>query len=149
MDGYVLDTGILVNYIRGSDLAKKTESRFHLFDESTYSYISVVSVGEIYSLAKQLRWGVEKQKLLLALLREIPWININSDKILDSYAEIDFYSLNKNSGKKLPSQYSAIQMGKNDLWIAATASVLNCSLITLDNDFNHLDGSFLDVIHPS
>jgi len=38
-------------------------------------------------------------------------------------------------------------MGKNDLWIAATASVLNASLITTDKDFVHLDKEFLKLLH--
>jgi predicted nucleic acid-binding protein len=36
-------------------------------------------------------------------------------------------------------------MGKNDLWIAATASVLEATLLTLDHDFNHLRNEFLQV----
>jgi predicted nucleic acid-binding protein len=37
-------------------------------------------------------------------------------------------------------------MGKNDLWIAATASVLDIPLMTTDNDFTHLDAVFLKLI---
>ena len=40
---------------------------------------------------------------------------------------------------------SSRSMGKNDLWIAATASVLNVPLLTTDKDFLHLDGHFLDL----
>ncbi len=36
-------------------------------------------------------------------------------------------------------------MGKNDLWIAATASVLGARLLTTDNDFEHLKGKYLDL----
>ena len=36
-------------------------------------------------------------------------------------------------------------MGKNDLWLAATASVLNLTLITSDQDFNHLAPTFLSL----
>jgi predicted nucleic acid-binding protein len=36
-------------------------------------------------------------------------------------------------------------MGKNDLWIAATAYILDATLLTADGDFDHLNGSFLDV----
>jgi len=36
-------------------------------------------------------------------------------------------------------------MGKNDLWIAATASVLEATLLTTDFDFDHLKGVFLEV----
>jgi len=38
-------------------------------------------------------------------------------------------------------------MGKNDLWIAATASVLNAALVAIDHDFDHLSSVFLDVIY--
>ena len=36
-------------------------------------------------------------------------------------------------------------MGKNDLWIAATASVLDLTLLTTDKDFDHLKDVFLDL----
>jgi predicted nucleic acid-binding protein len=36
---------------------------------------------------------------------------------------------------------------KKDLRIAATASLLNAKLLTIDSDFNHLDGVFLEVIY--
>jgi tRNA(fMet)-specific endonuclease VapC len=36
-------------------------------------------------------------------------------------------------------------MGKNDLWIAATTSVLDAILLTTDNDFDHLHNEFLQV----
>jgi predicted nucleic acid-binding protein len=34
-------------------------------------------------------------------------------------------------------------MGKNDLWIAATACVTHLPLITTDRDFDHLDATHL------
>jgi len=37
-------------------------------------------------------------------------------------------------------------MGKNDLWIAATALLTNSKLITTDSDFRHLDDTFFEVI---
>lgn len=40
---------------------------------------------------------------------------------------------------------TARSMGKNDLWIAATASILSAKLLTTDNDFDHLDGVYLDL----
>jgi predicted nucleic acid-binding protein len=42
---------------------------------------------------------------------------------------------------------TARNMGKNDLWIAATASVQSATLITTDKDFDHLNGVFLPVIY--
>jgi len=34
-------------------------------------------------------------------------------------------------------------MGKNDRWIAATASVPDMDLLTSDKDFEHLDGAYI------
>jgi len=41
-----------------------------------------------------------------------------------------------------------VTVGKNDLWIAATAQVTNSKLVTTDKDFDHLDGVFIDIINP-
>jgi tRNA(fMet)-specific endonuclease VapC len=38
-------------------------------------------------------------------------------------------------------------MGKNDLWIAATASFYECRLLTMDLDFQHLHEKFIDVVY--
>ncbi len=72
-------------------------------------------------------------------------IDINSGDLdlLTAYAEIDAFSKNKLPGSPLGT--SAVTMGKNDLWIAATAKVANAVLITIDSDFNHLNGRFIQV----
>jgi predicted nucleic acid-binding protein len=36
-------------------------------------------------------------------------------------------------------------MGKNDLWIASLAAILNLELITTDADFDHLHNVFFPV----
>jgi len=38
-------------------------------------------------------------------------------------------------------------MGKNDLWIAATASAFDIRLITTDKDFDHLKDQFIDLLY--
>ncbi len=38
-------------------------------------------------------------------------------------------------------------MGDNDIWVAATASVLNANLLTTDHDFDHLNGIFVNVFY--
>ena len=70
--------------------------------------------------------------ILLHYLREI-----------ERYAEIDAFSQGKL--KDRPLSISARNMGKNDLWIAATASILNATLLTTDLDFNHLHNVFLNL----
>ena len=109
--------------------------------------ISIVSKGEVYSLAIQRDRGRAKLTLLGELLRKLPVVDINSEQIVQRYAEIDSYSLSKDRKRPLPAGQTARVMGKNDLWIAATASLLNAKLLTIDHDFNHLDGVFLDLIY--
>ena len=36
-------------------------------------------------------------------------------------------------------------MGKNDIWIAATAHILNLTLVTTDHDFDHLEDIFISL----
>jgi tRNA(fMet)-specific endonuclease VapC len=62
-------------------------------------------------------------------------IIINRPEVLAAYAEIDHYS------EKVVKP--AHPMGQNDMWIAATAHVLNCELVTTDKDFDHLHGQKL------
>jgi tRNA(fMet)-specific endonuclease VapC len=52
------------------------------------------------------------------MLRTLPTVNIHQSKILDRYAEIDAFSQGKLVTKTL--SMSSRNMGKNDLWIAAT-----------------------------
>ncbi|MGI9065443.1 MAG: hypothetical protein ACR2HX_03440 [Pyrinomonadaceae bacterium] len=53
--------------------------------------------------------------------------------------------MSKDRKRPLPDGQTARVMGKNDLWIAATTSVLKAKLLTTDNDFDHLDGVFFEV----
>lgn len=141
----LLDTGIVLGYARSAGYADYVDKKFDIFANTPL--VSVVSKGEIYSLAIQFNWGSNKLKLLAELLRKLPVVDINDDQIVRRYAEIDAYSLGRNSAKPLPSGQTARQMGKNDLWIAATASVLKATLLTTDHDFEHLDKVFVDVIY--
>lgn len=69
--------------------------------------------------------------------------DINVREIIEKYAEIDAFSQGKLPGA--PTKFSARNMGKNDLWIAATGAVLNLVLVTTDSDFDHLNGQYLTV----
>ena len=48
---YLLDTNILLIYLRPSPIKEKLEQRFQLFDPANTLLISVVTVGEIKSIA--------------------------------------------------------------------------------------------------
>lgn len=146
MSLFVIDTGILVGYIRGAGYAEYVEKRFRVNEPPNIPVISTVTKGEIYSLAIQFGWGEKKKSGLEDLLRKLPFVDIGNDPIVKKYAEIDSYSQGKNPSMPLPAGLTARNMGKNDLWIAATGSVLNATLLTTDGDFDHLHNVFLEVV---
>ena len=88
--------------------------------------------------------GIQRFKKLEALLPVFIIADIHSEDVIQRYAEMDAFSQNKL--KDMPLKNSARNMGKNDLWIAATASVSNARLMTSDNDFDHLEGTFIELI---
>ena len=88
--------------------------------------------------------GPRKLGLLGLLLEDISAVTI-SENLTDTYAQIDAYSQHRN---RLFADYTfktARNMGKNDLWIAATAALLGLRLVTTDGDFDHLHEVFFDV----
>jgi predicted nucleic acid-binding protein len=146
MRRYLLDTGILVHCARESELYKQIEKIEKLGADDCSPMISVASFGEILSFANQHKWGANKKQIIQKLVNKIIVIDINSgdNSLIDAYATIDAFSKGKLAGHSLGR--SAINMGKNDLWIAATAKVANAKLLTIDGDFDHLHGSFIEVI---
>lgn len=147
MGRYIFDTGVIVGYVRDAGYAQYIDKKFQVLDPPNVSLISAVSKGEIFSLAIQFGWGGPKKQKLQEILAKLPTVDIRRSSIIERYAEIDSYSQGKHPTKPLPAGMSARNMGKNDVWIAATASVLNAKLITIDKDFDHLHGVFIDVIY--
>jgi tRNA(fMet)-specific endonuclease VapC len=141
---YLLDTNIILNLIRDSPLAKEIKRDYNIFNPPQRLLASVVVEGELESLALQNDWGTAKIRTLQHYLSNLIVVDIKIKAIIDRYAEIDAFSQGRL--KSLPLMGSARNMGKNDLWIAATASVLDIPLMTTDNDFTHLDAVFLKLI---
>lgn len=121
----------------------KVERFLNLQDDVDTLILSVVSVGEIKSLAIQNSWGKKRLEKLEALLQEFLIADIRINRTIERYAEIDAFSQGKLKTK--PATFSARNMGKNDLWIAATASVLDVPLITTDHDFDHLENDYIEL----
>jgi tRNA(fMet)-specific endonuclease VapC len=140
---YLLDTNIALIYIRNNETTQKLESKLDLFSGEHNLIISVVSVGELKSIAKQNQWGKVKWQKMLSVINDFLIADINTEEIIDKYAEIDVFSQGKLLEK--PLENSARNMGKNDLWIAATASALDLGLVTTDDDFNHLENKFIKL----
>jgi tRNA(fMet)-specific endonuclease VapC len=140
---YILDTNIIVLYLREGVLADFIDDTFNPLDEANEAILSIVSKGELISLAKKNNWGNKRLGKLESICEELLIADINSEDIIERYAEIDAFSQGRLKGR--PSTFSARNMGKNDLWIAATASIIAATLLTTDRDFEHLDGIFLNL----
>lgn len=141
---YLLDTNIILIYIRDEVTRDFIEQKYNPFGADNNPIISVVTIGEIKSIAKRNHWGDKKWKLMEAILKDLIIADIHSEDVIEMYAEIDAYS--QGSLKDRPLGLTSRNMGKNDLWIAATAGVTNAQLITTDQDFDHLNEEYINLI---
>ena len=140
-----MDTNICLAFVRGQEIFKKIENELNLVSEDSISIISIVTKAELLSLGKRNGWGNKKLNSLNKLLEKLFIIDINNsdEKLIEAYYTIDAFSQGKLEEK--PLNDSAKNMGKNDLWIAATTYVTNAELITLDGDFDHLNDIWFKV----
>jgi hypothetical protein len=114
MSKHLLDTSILLHYVRGSAVAEYLDTQYHPSELPNHSVVSVVSPGEMYSLSYSLKWGQARQDILKKLLNSIPAVDINHSAIINSFAEIDSYRQGKHPSKPLPAGESAKAIGDND-----------------------------------
>ncbi len=149
MNYIVIDTCIILHILRNDAIGQKALKAIETLDKEPILVISTVTKGELESLKKQLKWGEAKCSYLNTFLKSVTYIDVNnSDDVLhNAYSEIDAFSKRKipdSSGNFLLG--SSKTMGKNDLWIAATANLLNAPLMTTDGDYNHLDNVFVNLL---
>jgi tRNA(fMet)-specific endonuclease VapC len=145
---FLLDTNILIYYITKPEKLSEFEQEYEPFSNQNVALISIVTEAEIQSLAIQRGWGEKKKEQLEKLLTQFLIVPVQTKRQISLYAEIDAYSKHKDSSREYPKGYSSIKVGKNDLWIAATAHITNSKLVTTDDDFDHLNGVFVDLIKP-
>lgn len=139
---FLLDTNVLLIYLRDRDKRTYIENTYNIFSSDKNTIISVVTLGEIRSIALRNYWGGRRIEQLNGILKGLIIADINSEDVIERYAEIEAFSQGRSKQKKLLT--SSRNMGKNDLWIAATTSVLGANLLTTDKDFDHLNGVFLN-----
>ena len=130
---YLLDTNILIHYVRRDALGQRMEATYGLLTAPLPPRISIVTEGEARAFALQNRWGAAKISQLTFLLSTFTSVALDFPGLIDNYASLDTYS--RTVGRR---------MGKNDLWIAATTRVTGAKLLTTDADFDHLHPAFLD-----
>ena len=139
----LFDTNAVLIYLRNLPVKGMIESYYKPFGTINTAAVSVVTVGELKAFALKNKWGGQKIQTMEEFVSKFVIADINTEDVISCYAEIDAFSQGRLEGKK--SDFSARNMGKNDIWIAATASVLDAVLLTTDNDFDHLHNEYLIV----
>ncbi len=130
----VLDTNILVYWLRGKRAAEFLRDEYELGNRRPRPIVPVVVKGETRAFAVHNNWGTRKLDALDELMRQLPIADIGSDAVVARYAALDVES--RSVGRK---------MGKNDLWIAAVAAVQGATVLTTDKDFDHLHPTLVSV----
>lgn len=139
MRNFVLDTNLVLAFQKtNQNLIEKVVSENDLNDSDAVLMISAITRGELLSIALQNNWGDAKLQRLAQILESLITLDIGGDDevLLNAYAEIDAFCKKRHPTKKLEG--SAKPMGKNDLWIAATAMATNATLLTTDGKFQHI-----------
>lgn len=139
----LLDTNILL-YL--SKNPKRVLGNIPVDFDNDRVYLSIVSIGELKSLAFQNNWSIERWDVVKNFYDSCNVLEVN-ESLINAYSQIDAYSQRRNPGYDEYSFATPRNMGKNDLWIASTAALLGLTLVTTDKDFDHLHQVFMEVRH--
>ncbi len=134
----VLDTGILVHLVRWGPVGQRIASEHNLLGRKERPFLSMVTAGEMEALTRKLQWGEARRQQAATWLLDCVLVPLTPGAMVSAYGEIDHYTECQHK--------PARRMGKNDIWIAATARVLGATLITCDADFDHLSPRFLSLV---
>lgn len=127
----IYDTNLLINHIRSKSLPP------------IQTIISIITIGELEAFSLKADWGAQKINFMRYMIDRYPIADLEIN-IIPVYAQIDAFSQGKL--QTAPLKFSARNMGKNDIWIAATALYLDVELHTTDNDFDHLTAIGLQLV---
>ncbi|HEY1066586.1 MAG TPA: type II toxin-antitoxin system VapC family toxin [Pirellulales bacterium] len=128
---YLVDTNIVVLDVRQGEPANGLASWATLRVPDVH-YLSIISVGELLAFSRRLRWGPARLDALDQVISGYQCLDVSDPAVLEAYAEIDDFTT--TAGRP---------MGKNDVWIAATARASGLVLLTADADFDHLHPAWL------
>ena len=146
---FLLDTGMLLGFIREAPWALRVRTQCDLGNEETMVFTSVICQGELRALAEKFGWVKDKRIQLEDVLNKFPTLDINKQPILNAYALIDAWTHGKTvvSPRQTPPPKPAVPMKQNDLWIAATVHESKATLLSTDKDFDHLNGVWISFVY--
>ena len=120
----MLDTGLLIHALRGSPAFTVIDKNLGLTARGFRPVISIISQGELLGFSKKRKWGAGKVSGLSNLLQNVVIIPIDQDRIADTYSDLEYQNIS-----------NGLNLGQNDLWIAATSIEYGLQILTFDGDF--------------
>lgn len=133
-DLILLDTNVLVHWIRQDDTGVQLRDKFKLHERLDRPLYSTIVEGELRALASVWKWGPKKVEILDDLLAELVRVDAGLPDVVQAYADI--YSADQAGGHNT---------GQNDMWISATAKAAGAILLTCDNDCVWMNPSLVRV----
>lgn len=124
--------------IRGNALGSQIDAAYGLRASLQRHVVSIASQAEVCVLADRNEWGAAKRDALRMMFEQLVIIAIDGQTLIDAYVQIAAADKNWPEGPR--------NLGKNDLWIAATALHTGLPLLTTDKDFQFLDNNSLKVL---
>ena len=142
---YLLDTNIVIHLARGDALGRYLVQHYGFALIGYTVSVSIVTKAEAMAFADLNVWGSAKHAALADWLASFEFLPIDDD-LVQAYIDLDLLSRNPPAG----AGFTGRRMGKNDLWIAATALHHGLPLLTTGRDFDHLAGVLrLEYIDPA
>jgi len=123
----LLDTNVASYIFAGSPLGRRYEALVHEWDP----HVSLMTIAEMHIGAYIRGWGSQRLVELHRLL--------HSMDILFPTQEIAHQVARLSASRQAMGR----QMSVNDAWIAATALVCGCPLVTHDQDFLGIEGLYI------
>ena len=85
---YLLDTGILLHWIRGGKIAENIDGQFQLRTSPFRPLICEVTLGEMEAFARDTKWKDTRRAKLKDLKKELIAVDISDYRVIEAYADI-------------------------------------------------------------
>jgi tRNA(fMet)-specific endonuclease VapC len=138
ISSYVLDTPIVLALIRGKALGSRINRAFGLGTSLHRHVVSIVTSAELLVLAERNSWGDAKRAALELALDNLVVVPVDGEDLINAYVAVSAADHAHPDGAR--------NLGKNDIWIAATALYTALPLLTTDKDFRFLHDKLLKVM---
>ncbi len=107
--GYLLDTSIIVRACSNAASFQSIDGALGLLRQDFQPAISIITQGEILAFGKKRGWGADKLRKLEQIISGVVVLNIDHSELVERYSELEAQNA------------KGLNIGQNDLWIAATA----------------------------